>query len=500
MGGENKGQLPAVVIGAGFSGLAAAAALADAGVEVHVVEKNAGIGGRARVRQSGGFTFDMGPSWYWMPDVFERFYRRFGHTTSDFYDLVQLDPGFRMIFDEDEYWDIPADFEELCELFERTEIGAAGKLRRFIADAGYKYEVGVNNLVYKPARSIFEFISIQMLRDVTKLQVFTSFSSYIRRYFTHPRLLSLLEFPVLFLGAMPKDTPALYSLMNYAGLRQGTWYPMGGFGRVVDAFAAIARERGAEISTSEAVTSLEVATGTIERVHTTSRSVKVGSVIGAADYHHVEQALLKPEYRTYSTQYWEKKTFAPSCLIYYIGTNKKINRLQHHNLFFDADLNRHAEEIYRTKTWPENPLFYVCCPSKTDDSIAPDNCENIFILMPVAAGLDDAGNEKNSYLQIILDRLERFTRDKVRDHIVVCEQYSVSDFITDYNACKGNAYGLANTLMQTAVLKPAIRSKKVRNLFFAGQLTVPGPGVPPSIISGQVSAGEVLRYLRRIKQ
>ena len=298
------------VIGAGFSGLAASAVLAESGANVQVFEKNPELGGRARTFQHSGFTFDMGPSWYWMPDVFERYYRRFGYTTSDFYDLVQLDPGFRMIFGEDDYWDIPADFEAICELFEQTERGGADNLRRFIADAKYKYEVGVNNLVYKPAHSIFEFASVSLALDVVRLQLFSSFRSLIRRYFSHPRLLSLLEFPVLFLGAMPEKTPALYSLMNYAGLRQGTWYPMGGFGKVVGAFEAIARSRGVEIFTSESVVSLDIARASIARVHTTLRAVQASAVVGSADYHHIEQQLLPKEDRSYSAEYWAKKTFA----------------------------------------------------------------------------------------------------------------------------------------------------------------------------------------------
>ena len=493
---DNKKNTVAV-IGAGFAGLSAAAVLGATGKKVVLYEKNHDTGGRARVFSNQGFTFDMGPSWYWMPDVYERYYNLFGYTADDFYALKKLDPGFKVIFGKDESIDIPASYEELCSLFEGIEKGSADKLRKYMAQAAYKYDWGINKLVYQPGLSITEFLNFKLIKDMLKLQVFTSLSSHASQYFKDPRLLAIIEFPVLFLGARPKDTPALYSLMNHAELQQGTFYPMGGFGKVADAFRLIAEKNGVEIKTDEPVNSLELKSGKVSHVHSIHGSMQVDAVMGAADYHHIESKLLPADMRGYDEAYWDKKTFAPSCLLFYIGVNKKIDKLVHHNLFFDEDLNAHADEIYVSKKWPAKPLFYVCCPSKTDASVAPEGSENLFLLMPVAIGLNDAEDTKEHYFNIMMDRLEAFAGEPIRPNIVYKKNYSVNDFENDYNAYKGNAYGLANTLMQTAIFKPKIRSKKVSNLFFAGQLTVPGPGVPPAIISGQVSAKQLLKYLKK---
>ncbi len=483
------------IIGAGFAGMAAGALLAKEGHDVTVFEKNDSIGGRARTFSENGFTFDMGPSWYWMPDVYERFFARFDRAVADLYEIKQLDPGFAVVFADHEAVDIPADFEQLCLLFEQIETGAAEKLRRFIADGEFKYRVGMDDMVYKPGHSITEFMSLRLFGQALQLQLFSSFSSHARRFFKDPRLLALIEFPVLFLGAMPKDTPALYSLMNYSGLKQGTFYPMGGFGKVADTFRDIARQAGVQFRTSERVENLETSAGRIRHIHTTSQSVAADVVIGSADYQHIEQSLLSSPDRHYKESYWADRTFAPSCLLFYLGVDKRITRLRHHNLFFDQDFGLHAEEIYKDKKWPTAPLFYVCCPSVTDPSVAPEGHENLFILMPIATGLSDPESIREHYYQLLMDRLEKFAGEPIRDHVVLKRSYCVSDFKNDYNAYQGNAYGLANTLGQTAIFKPKLRSPKVSNLFFAGQLTVPGPGVPPAIISGTIAAHEVLKYL-----
>ena len=482
------------VIGSGFSGLAASSLLAAKGHAVTVYEKNDTIGGRARNMHANGFLFDMGPSWYWMPDVFERYYNLFDYTAADFYELKKLDTGFRVIFGVDDQIDVPEDFDQLCSLFESIEKGSADSLKKFMKQAEYKYKVGMSNMVYLPSHSIKEFMSFSLLKDAINIQLFSSFKNHVRSYFKNPRLIALIEFPVLFLGAMPKDTPALYSLMNYAGLKQGTFYPMGGFGKVVDAFKKIAINSGVTFKTSENIEQFELQNGAISHILSNGKSIETDAVIASADYHHIEKNLLPKEYRTYDDRYWDKKTFAPSCLIYYLGVNKKVAKLIHHNLFFDADIEEHSKEIYKYKKWPTKPLFYVCCPSKTDPDVAPEGSENLFLLMPISTGLNDDDEIREHYYNVMMERLCKYIGEDIRPNIVYKKSYSVSNFINDYNAYKGNAYGLANTLRQTAILKPKMKSKKVSNLFFAGQLTVPGPGVPPSIISGQIAATELIKY------
>lgn len=485
-----------VVIGAGFSGLASSACLALSGHNVTVVEKHEMAGGRARIFQKDGFTFDMGPSWYWMPDVFEKYFNLFGKSASDFYQLKRLDPSYRVYFGESDYLDIPSTEQGLYELFENEEKGSSNFLKKFLTEAKYKYEVGVNDLVYRPGRSITEFFDLRLLLGVLKLDVFNSFHVYIRKYFKSPKLLQLLEFPVLFLGAKPQDTPALYSLMNYADMVLGTWYPMGGMHKIVEGMQKIAQDQGVKFEFNQNVTSIDVENKIANNVRTDKGNFKADIVVGSADYNHVEQVLLPKGSRVYSDDYWQKRVMAPSSLIFYLGISKKLKNLLHHNLFFDQDFGKHAVEIYDNPQWPTNPLFYVSCPSVTDDTLAPEGYENIFILIPVAPGLQDTDEIKEKYYHLVMDRLEKLTKQEIKESVIYKRAYAHKDFISDYNAFKGNAYGLANTLLQTAILKPALKSKKINNFYYTGQLTVPGPGVPPSIISGQVVAKEINKDLK----
>lgn len=469
--------------------------MAKAGWDVTVLEKQSTPGGRARQLKAGGFTFDMGPSWYWMPDVFERYFNCFGKKVSDYYTLERLAPSYR-IYWNDGQTDIPADYNELKKLFESLEPGSSEKLDRFLEEAAYKYEVGINKLVYKPGQSVTEFLDWDTIKGIFKLDVFTSIEKHIGRFFKNPKLRQLMEFPVLFLGALPKDTPALYSLMNYADIKLGTWYPQKGMYAVVEGMYKLARELGVKFEFDCNVTSISInrgkATGVVAEAN---RRYDADVVVGAADYHFVESNLLPKNYRRYSEQYWEKRLMAPSCLLYYVGLNKKVKGIPHHSLFFDADFDVHGKEIYTTKQWPSDPLFYLSVSSVTDETVAPPGCDNLVFLIPVAAGLqEDTEALREKYFEKILSRFENKTGQLIRNNIVYKKNYSISDFTTDYNSFKGNAYGLANTLMQTAVLRPSCRSIKIKNLFYTGQLTVPGPGVPPSLISGEVVAKEILKH------
>ncbi|VXB34352.1 phytoene desaturase family protein [Chryseobacterium sp. 8AT] len=482
------------VIGSGFSGLSAAAYAAQAGHEVHIFEKNSSLGGRARqFTTDNGYVFDMGPSWYWMPDIIEDFFNAFNKKTSDYYELVSLNPQFEMVF-SDGITAVPKDYSEMRDLFENTEKGAAKKLDEFMEDAKYKYEVGMKDFVTKPCHSWFEFVSPKIAKSALKLDLLSNFHRFVRKYFSHPKLIMLMEFPVIFLGAAPKDIPALYSLMNYGGYKLGTWYPMGGFYKVIEAMSEIAKEQDVQFHLNSNVEEIKIKDGKAQSIIVNGSEIEFDSVIASSDYHHTEQNLLKKEYQNYNEDYWKKKTFAPSCLIYYLGFKEKIQNLKHHTLFFENDLELHTSEIYEDKKWPTKPLFYACCPSKTDKNVAPENCENIFLLMPIAIGIEDNEEIREKYFLEMIERLEKHTKSSnLLSKIDYKKSYCINDFKNDYNAYQGNAYGLANTLNQTAVLKPSLRNKKVKNLFYTGQLTVPGPGVPPSIISGKIAATEATK-------
>ena len=482
-----------VIIGAGFAGLSAAAFMAKAGWDVMVLEKNLTAGGRAKQLKAEGFTFDMGPSWYWMPDVFERFFHSFNKKVSDYYSLQRLDPSYRVYW-ENETADIPANYNELKKLFESIEPGSAQKLDHYLKEALLKYQIGIQDLVYKPGQSLTEFLDWKVVRNVFKLDVFTSIKSHVAKHFTNPRLRQLMEFPILFLGALPEHTPALYSLMNYADIIGGTWYPQGGMFSIVKAMQSLAEELGAVFHFDEAVTEISIDKGRAKKLVTNKSTYTADAIISGADYHFTEAHLLPEEYRTYTEKYWSKKVLAPSCLIYYVGINKTLPGLVHHSLFFDVPFDQHASEIYSKPQWPEDPLFYLSITSKTDPDVAPPGCENLFFLIPIASGLENDSEElRNHYFQLIVKRLEARCGENVSDSIVYKKSFSVSDFVQDYNSYKGNAYGLANTLTQTAVFRPSCQSKKVKNLFYTGQFTVPGPGVPPSLISGEVVSKQVIK-------
>lgn len=485
----------ALVIGSGFAGMAAASFLARDGWQVTVLEKNDMPGGRARKLEAEGFTFDMGPSWYWMPDVFERYFQQFGKNVSDYYKLVRLDPSYRVYFRGDSI-DVPADYSQLQQLFEKIEPGSSAALNRFMQEAAYKYQVGMNKLVFKPGLSLREFWDRELLSGVLRLDVFTSVSKHVRRHFKDSRLRELMEFPVLFLGALPQNIPALYSLMNYADVQLGTWYPVGGMYKIVEAMYTLAQSLGVQFLFNHPAERIEVKNGKAVAVMAAGNRFTADVVISGADYHHTETRLLEPAYRSYSDKYWDSRVMAPSSLLYYVGLNQRLHNITHHTLFFDSDFNVHGREIYSTPRWPSDPLFYVSATTVTDASGAPEGGENLFFLIPVAAGLEgDTEELRQQYFHRILQRFEERTGNpNIRKSIVYQKSFAVSDFKADYNAFKGNAYGLANTLLQTAVLKPSLRSKKVKNLFYTGQLTVPGPGVPPSLISGEVVAKQIQQH------
>ena len=480
------------IIGAGIAGLAAASILAKAGFEVLVLEKNKTLGGRARYFQEDGFFFDMGPSWYWMPDIFERFYALFGKTSSNFYKLSRLNPAYRVFWKDNTVLDIPDNEEAICLALEKIEQGSYSKIKDFLRQGKIKYQIGMQDFVYKPCLSISEFLNLNMLKKAFQIDLFESMDKHIRKFVKDEKLVQLLSFPVLFLGASPKATPALYSLMNYADFSLGTWYPEGGMTKIIEAFTQVAKSQGVRFKTNSPVQSFTIKNKTITALQTDSEDIQTNLVIGAADYQHIEENIVKPEYRSYSNTYWQKRAMSPSCFIYYLGIDKKIEALKHHNLFFDSSFDTHAESLYKTFTFPKNPLFYVSCTSKTDQT-APKGCENLFILIPVAAGLKDTPELQNYYFDLVIKRLEKKTGSPIKPHIIFKKSYASSNFIEDYNAFKGNAYGLANTLKQTALLKPRIKSKKINNLYYAGQLTVPGPGLPPAVISGEIVAQYIIK-------
>ena len=470
------------IIGSGFSALSASCYLAKSGYDVTIFEKNATIGGRARQMKAAGFTFDMGPSWYWMPDIFERFFADFNKKPSDYYELIKLSPAYRVYFGINDFIAIADNLDEIVTTFENIEKGSGKVLRAFMAEAQSNYDIAIKDLVYRPGVSPLELVTTKTAQKVG--QFFSNISRDVRKKFTNPRLIQILEFPVLFLGAKPSDTPSFYSFMNYADFGLGTWHPKTGMFDVVLAMESLARELGVKFVTNAAIEKIIVENKTAKAVVINGQTITSDVVLSGADYHHTE-TLLDKEHRAYSGAYWESRVFAPSSLLFYVGFDKKIENISHHALFFDVDFYQHAKDIYDEPQWPKEPLFYANFPSLTDPTAAPEGMESAFFLVPLAPGINDSEALREQYFDKIITRFEQLTQQTVKNNIIFKQSFCKNDFVSEYNSYKGNAYGMANTLLQTAFLRPKLKSKKVNNLYFTGQLTVPGPGVPPALISGK---------------
>ncbi|WP_343616483.1 phytoene desaturase family protein [Flavobacterium sp.] len=481
------------ILGSGFSSLAASCYLAQQGNQVTIYEKNPTIGGRARQFKKDGFTFDMGPSWYWMPDVFERFFQDFNKKPSDYYELIKLNPAYRVYFGINDFISICDNLEDIKSAFEAIEKGSAVKLQKFIDQAKSNYDIAIKDLVYRPGVSPLELVTPQTALKLN--QFFSTVSADIRKEFKNEKLIQILEFPVLFLGAKPTKTPSFYNFMNYADFGLGTWHPKTGMHDVVKAMEKLALELGVTIKTNSPVERIIVENKSAAGILINGEIIKADIIVSGADYQHTE-TLLEKEHRAYSEKYWESRVFAPSSLLFFVGFDKKIENISHHALFFDVDFNQHAADIYDNPKWPKEPLFYANFPSKTDTTAAPDGMESGFFLIPLAPGIEDTPALRFLYFEKIIARFEQLTQQSIKNNIIFKESFCKNDFVTDYNAYKGNAYGMANTLLQTAFLRPKLKSKKVRNLYFTGQLTVPGPGVPPALISGKLTAELIQKSLR----
>ncbi len=471
-----------IIIGSGFSSLSASCYLSQMGYDVAIYEKNTTVGGRARQLNKNGFTFDVGPSWYWMPDIFDKFFADFGKKTSDYYQLDKLSPAYKIFFSDDEIT-IGDSMDKICVEFERIEKGSSTKLKQFISEAQENYDIAINKVVLRPGLSPFELVTKETILKVD--QFFKTISGQVRKKFKNPKLVSTLEFPVLFLGAKPSDTPSFYNFMNFADFGLGTWHPKGGMYEIIKAMRSLAEELGVKIHTDATVEKIHVSNQKVLGIQVKNQVIEADIVLSGADYHHSE-TLLDAVHRQYSENYWSKKVFAPSSLLFYVGFDTKLKSIEHHNLFFDTDFELHAEEIYDHPKWPTDPLFYANFPSITDASMAPEGCETGFFLVPLAPGLEDTPELRVQYFDIIMARFQDKTGQTVTEHILFKESFCINDFVSEYNSYKGNAYGMANTLMQTAFLRPKLKSNKVESLYFTGQLTVPGPGVPPALISGKL--------------
>lgn len=475
-----------VVIGGGIAGLASAALLGKSGYDVTLVEKNKQLGGRARVYKEKGFTFDMGPSWYMMPDAFENFFALFGKKPSDFYTLKKLSPHYKIYFSADDSYEISDDKQKNIALFNSIEEGSGRALDTFLEDSKRIYTIAMNDLVTINYSSLFDSRLLKAIKHLPGMGLFQMYHAYIKERFSSPKLQKILEFTTVFLGGSPYNMPAFYRLIAHTDFNLHIWYPMGGMYKVIEALITLCHEYNVTIKTDESVTSIDVDDGVAKSVMTTRATYEADYVVSNADYAFSEISLLKKKYQTYDESYWKKRTYAPSAFLLYLGIKGKIENARHHTLYFDPSWEFHFDDIFESSKWPESPSYYVNIPTKTDPSVAPPGCETMIVLVPISSTLKDDDKTRQDFADQIITHFEKLTGQKISDRILVKKIYSQRDFAADYNAYSGTAFGLAHTLSQTAIFRVKNKSQKVKNLYYAGQYTNPGIGLPTSLISAEI--------------
>ena len=485
---RSLGGSDVVVIGGGFGGLSTACYLADAGADVTLIEKNEQLGGRASRLEVDGFRFDMGPSWYLMPDVFELFFEHFDHEPADYYDLTRLDPHYRIFFKDGDRVDMVPDRTENRQTFESYEPGAGERFDEYLRKSKQNYEVGMEHFVYEDRTSLSDYLDLNVAKNARGLSLIGSMQDHVEKYFEHPKLQQIMQYTLVFLGGAPNNTPALYNLMSHVDFNMGVYYPENGLGGVVDGVVELGEELGIDFRTDTPAAEIRGREGAFVTRTEGGEEFYSDYVVSDADYRHTEMELLPPEKRQYDAEYWDSRTYAPSAFLIYLGVEGDVDPLAHHSLVLPTDWENHFETIFDDPEWPDDPAYYLCVPSQTDDTVAPEGHSNLFALVPVAAGLEDTPELRETYRDLVLDDVKENTGVDLRDRIVVEEIFCVNDFADRYNSTQGTALGLAHTLRQTALFRPSHRSSAVDGLYFTGAFTTPGIGVPMCLISGQLTA------------
>lgn len=484
-----------IIIGSGIGGLATAGLLAKQGYQVKVFEKNEQLGGRASVFEAEGFRFDMGPSWYLMPDVFEHFFSLMGERVEDHLSLTRLDPSYR-IFSQNQpnptdlYSDVARDYHT----FETFEPGSSKQLKTYLAQAEEAYTIAKAHFMYKNYDSWRDFFTKEAFIHGRRLSVFSSMHRYIKKFFRSDALQKIMEYQLVFLGSSPYDTPALYSIMNYIDFKLGVYYPQGGMYEIVKSLARMAEKYKARLQVQAPVRRILIKDGKACGVQLENgQEYYADIVISNADIHHTDTQLLPPEYREYTDAYWQSRTLAPSALILYLGVRGKIPSLTHHNLIFSQDWKKNFDEVFTHPQWPSDPSLYVCAPSVTDTTVAPEGCENLFVLVPIPAGIAYSEQELDAQEARILRLIaERMHIPDLESRLIYKRRFCVKDFAERYNSFQGTALGLAHTLKQTAIFRPNNVHSKVKNLYYVGGNTNPGIGMPICLISAELVVKRLL--------
>ena len=479
------------VVGGGIGGLSAACYLADAGADVTVVERNSQLGGVAGRLELEGFVFDTGPSWYMMPETFERFFGFFGRSPSDYYELERLDPQYRVFFTDGDQLDITPDVDRTRRLFESYEPGAGDALEEYLDSAARTFDIGMERFVYTDRSRLRDLIDPSIVRAAPALGHLGSMQSFVDEYFEHPKLQQLLQYTLVFLGSSPHNTPSLYHLMAHVDFERGVYYPEGGMYSLIEAMVALGERLGVDYRTDFEVSALEPRADGIRVVGPENHVAD--HVIANANPSHVERELLPAGAVDREPSYWDDRTYGPSAYMLYLGVEGDAEPLEHHTLVFPPDWDPHFEAIFDEPAWPDRPAYYLSVASKTDPTVAPDGHHAIVILVPVAPGLDDSPAKRAAFREQVLADLADQTGVDLRNRIVAEESVCVSEFADRFHTPDGTALGLAHTLGQTGPLRPAHHAPGVDRLYYTGAFTSPGVGVPMAVISGEHAAAAVAR-------
>lgn len=483
------------IIGAGIGSLSAAALLAKRGYHVTVFEKNEQLGGRAGVFEAQGFRFDMGPSWYLMPDVFEDYFRALNEDIHTHLDLIRLDPAYRVFFEGDTTpLDMPADPKKRDAIFAKLEPNGDKKIQHYLKKVGRQYELIVSTYLRRHYRSVTDLMSNKILVSLITIPIMGSVDSYIRKTFHSSRIRQLLSYTLVFLGASPYNAPAFYAMMAHVDLTQGVYYPKGGVTQIIQTLIKLGTQYGATYKTDHVVKKIRTQNGrATELVFTNKNHEAFDIVISNADMQHTETQLLEARDRSYHAAYWKKRVLAPSAILLYLGVKGRVKSVRHHTLYFTKNWQEHFDTIFKNPSWPTNPCYYLGVPSKTDPTVAPKDHENMFVLVPVASGLTSKA-EAEAYAETVIDHVADTAQiPDLRDRIVYKKMFGPADFAERYNSQEGTALGLAHTFGQTALFRPQCKSKKLDNLYYVGAGVHPGIGMPVCLISAELVASLIAK-------
>lgn len=477
------------IIWSGFWWLSAAIHAAHKGWDVTVYEKNEQLWGRASMFEKDWFRRDMGPSWYLMPDLFESFFEQFWKKRSDYIEIEKLTPSYRIFFEQSDFpqVDVYDDVEKNRDLFERIEPGSTDVLLDYLEKSKYQYELAMKGFVQKNYDSIFDFLTPQMAIEGSKMNVFQKMDKYVAKYFKTPEMQKILQYPLVFLWTAPKDAPALYNIMSWVDFGMGVFYPKWGVNAIVQWLVSMAKEAWVKFHLDSEIDQIIVDKWVATWIRMWEKVMPYDAVISNADYHWTETQMLEKKWQTYPEKYWEKKVMAPSGFILYLWVKGKVNNLEHHTLLFNYDWKKSFGQIFDKGEAPDDPSLYVCCPSKTDPTVAPKWDENLFVLVPFPPGIEMSTEQKQAYRDKVIDLIEETIGETFADRIIHERLFMNDEFTARYHAYKGTALGLAHTMTQTALMRPNTKSKKVKKLYYTGWYTNPWIGMPMCLISGKLA-------------